>query len=52
MFCGMWLGSLELFGPMVLGDTFNIIVPITKIFMDYFHLNNITKLTQKDINIM
>ncbi len=27
----MWLGSLELFGPMVLGDIFNIIVLITKI---------------------
>jgi hypothetical protein len=43
----MWLGSLELFGPMVLGDTFNIIVPITKIFMDYCHLSNITKLTKR-----
>jgi hypothetical protein len=27
----MWLGSLELFGPRVLGDAFNIIVPIAKI---------------------
>jgi len=31
MFCAMWPGSLELFGPTILGDTFNIIVPITKI---------------------
>jgi hypothetical protein len=31
MFCAMWLWSLELFGPMVLGDTFNIIVFIAKI---------------------
>jgi hypothetical protein len=31
MFCAMWLRSLELFGPTVLGDIFNIIVPITKI---------------------
>jgi hypothetical protein len=31
MFCAMWLGSLELFAPTVLGDTLNIIVPITKI---------------------
>jgi hypothetical protein len=31
MFCGMWLGSLELFGPTIIGNTFNIIVPIAKI---------------------
>jgi hypothetical protein len=31
MFCAMWVRSLELFGPMVIGDTFNIIVPIAKI---------------------
>jgi hypothetical protein len=35
MFCAMWLGSLELFGPTVLGDAFHIIVPIAKTWLIY-----------------
>jgi hypothetical protein len=49
----MWLGSLELFGLTIFGDTFNIIVHLlTNTFMDYCHLNNITKLTKININMM
>ncbi len=34
----MWLGSFNLFGLMVIGDTFNIIVSITKIDKNIYGL--------------
>jgi hypothetical protein len=55
MFCAMRLGSLELFGPMVLGDTFNTIVPITKIDQYIYGLSPLEqhhKIDKKNINMM